>query len=48
MEKELRDKLKELEERLKTCTEEEKQNIEFTLAEMYEFYNNLIIKGILI
>lgn len=48
MEKELRKKIKELEKSLETCNEEQAQSIEFALAEMYDFYNILIIKGLII
>jgi hypothetical protein len=48
MEEELRKKIKELEQSLETCNEEQAQSIEFALAEMYDFYNILIIKGLII
>ena len=45
MEKQIQNKLAELEAKLKTCKPEEKEAIEFALAEIYDLYNTLIING---
>ena len=45
MEKEIQNKLAQLEEKLKTCKPEEQAAIEFALSEIYDLYNTLIING---
>jgi len=45
MEKEIKQKLAQLEAKLKTCKPEEKESIEFALSEIYDLYNTLIING---
>jgi len=45
MEKEIKQKLAQLEAKLKTCKPEEKEAIEFALSEIYDLYNRLIING---
>lgn len=48
MEEELNKKLKDLQERLKKSKDEHSESIEFALAEIYDLYNTLIIKGVIV